>query len=101
MNRNVDDKQKCRSFLGYQEPKKLSLYEALVIIDKQPALNRQIDNFINPLKLFARSNHDHQTFVAGQTTIDISVDGNLNVNAARCRYFVFKKMKVHYVHFSL
>ena len=30
--------------------------EAPVIIDKQPALNRQVDNFINPLTLFAGSN---------------------------------------------
>ena len=31
------------------EPRKLSIYEELVIIDKKPALNRQVDNFINPL----------------------------------------------------
>ena len=29
----------------------------IVTIDKQPAINRQVDNFIYPLKLFARSNH--------------------------------------------
>ena len=44
------------------EPMKLSIYEALVIIDKQSALNRQVDNFINPSKLLARSNQVHQTF---------------------------------------
>ena len=32
------------------EPRKWSIYEALVIIDKKPALNRQVDNFISPLK---------------------------------------------------
>ena len=32
------------------EPGKLSIYEALVIIDKKSALNREVDNFINPLK---------------------------------------------------
>ena len=36
-----------------QEPRKLSIYESHVIIDKQPALNRQVDYFINPLPLFA------------------------------------------------
>ena len=47
-----------------QEPRKLTTYEALVIIDKQPALNRQVDNFINALKLFTLSKHNHPTFVA-------------------------------------
>ena len=52
------------------EQRKLSIYEALVIINKKPALNRQVDNFINPLKLFARSNDNHETFVAAHTSID-------------------------------
>ena len=52
------------------EPRKLSIYEALVIIDKQPVLNRQVDNFINPLKLFAKSNNNHQTSVAVHTRDD-------------------------------
>ena len=50
-----------------QDPRKLSIYDALVIIDKKPALNRQVDNFINPLKLFALSNNNHQTSVALHT----------------------------------
>ena len=58
-----------------------------MIIDKQPALNRQVDNFINPLKLFV-SNHNYQTFVAGHPRNDTSVDGNVNANAALCRYFL-------------
>ena len=33
---------------------KLFIYEALSILDTKPDLNRQIDNFINPLKLFSR-----------------------------------------------
>ena len=37
--------------------KKLIIYEALTILHKKPDLNRQIDNFVNPLKLFARSYH--------------------------------------------
>ena len=55
------------------EARKLSIYEGVVIIDKQPALNRQVDNFINPLKLFARSNNNHETFVAVYTRNDTIV----------------------------
>ena len=32
----------------------LAIYKALTILDRKPCLNRQIDNFVNPLKLFAR-----------------------------------------------
>ena len=56
------------------EPRKLSIYEALVIIDKKPALYRQVDNFINPLKLFAISNNYHETFVAAHRSIDTRAD---------------------------
>ena len=55
-----------------REPRKLSIYKAHVIIDKQTALNRQVDNFISPLKLFARSNNIHETFVAAHTRNDKS-----------------------------
>ena len=71
-----------------QDPRKLSIYEALVIIDKKPALNRQIDNFINPLKLFAGSNNNHQTFVAVRTGNDTRSDGSVSGNAAPSRYFL-------------
>ena len=37
-----------------REHRKLSIYEVLTILDRKPCLNIQIDNFINPLKLFAR-----------------------------------------------
>ena len=37
--------------------KKLIIYESLTILHYKPDLNRQIDNFVNPLKLFARSYH--------------------------------------------
>ena len=33
--------------------KKLIIYEALTILHKKTDLNRQIDNFVNPLKIFA------------------------------------------------
>ena len=64
------------------------VYEAHSIIDKQPPLNRQVDNFINPLKLLAGSNHDHRTFVAVQTGNDVGVDCDMNVNSAPCRCFL-------------
>ena len=67
------------------EPRKLSIYEALVIIDKKPALNRQVDNFINPLKLFGRSYNNHETFVAAHTSTGTRVDGYVNTNAAPSR----------------
>ena len=34
--------------------RKLAIHEALIILDRKPCLNRQIDNFVNTLKLFAR-----------------------------------------------
>ena len=40
----------------------LIIYEALLIIEERPDINRQIDNFTNPLKLYSRSpyaNHQH------------------------------------------
>ena len=36
---------------------KLTIYEALAILHRKSDLNRQIDNFVNPLKLFSRSTH--------------------------------------------
>ena len=36
---------------------KLTIYEALAILHRKPDLNRQIDNFVNPLKPFSRSTH--------------------------------------------
>ena len=70
------------------EPRKLFIYEALVIIDKKLALNRQVDNFSNPLKLLARSNNNDETLVAVHTRIDTRVDGHVNTNAAPSRYFL-------------
>ena len=36
---------------------KLTIYEALAILHRKPDLNRQIDNFVKPLKLFSGSTH--------------------------------------------
>ena len=41
-------------YRNYRYINKLFIYEALSILDRKPDLNRQIDNFINPLKLFSR-----------------------------------------------
>ena len=54
-----------------------AVYDALTIIDKQPTLS-QVDNFIKPLKLSARSNQNHWTYIAVQTRNDISVNANNN-----------------------
>ena len=70
------------------EPRKLSIYEALVVIDKKPALIRQVDNFINPHKLFARRNNNHEAFVAEHTRNNTRVDGYVNENAAPSRYLM-------------
>ena len=59
-----------------------------MIIDKKPALNGQVDNFINPLKLFARSNNNHEAFVAAPTSIGTRVDGYVNTNVAPSGYFL-------------
>ena len=44
-----------------QDINKLMIYEALTILDRKPDLNRLIDNFINPIKLFARGRHPSTT----------------------------------------
>ena len=75
-----------------QDPRKLSIYEALVIIDKKPALNRQVDNFIKPLKLCARSNDNHQTSVALHTSNGTRDGGTVIVNAAPSRYFLRSRL---------
>ena len=62
-----------------------------MIIDEKPALNKQVDNFVNPLKLFAGSNNYHETFVAAHTSIDTRVDGYVNTNAAPSRYFMLSR----------
>ena len=54
---------------NFSKLNKLIIYEALLIIEERPDINRQIDNFTNPLKLYSRSpyaNHHHPP--ASQTT---------------------------------
>ena len=35
-------------------PRRLQIYEALLILHQRPDMNRQKDNFVNPLKLYSR-----------------------------------------------
>ena len=58
----ADNVKKCKY-------RKLSILEALTILDIKPCINRQIDNFVNPLKLFARG---HQLNPAMVTILEIS-----------------------------
>ena len=54
---------------NFSKLNKLIIYEALLIIEERPDINRQIDNFTNPLKPYSRSpyaNHHHPP--ASQTT---------------------------------
>ena len=44
-----------RSIKTFSDATRISIYEALLIIRDKPDINRQIDNFINPLKLYAHS----------------------------------------------
>jgi len=47
--------QHAKVIKQFQDFRRLTIYEALLILNRKPQLNRQIDNFINPLKLFCRS----------------------------------------------
>ena len=38
-----------------RDTKRLFIYEALTILKERPFINRQKDNFINPLKLYSRT----------------------------------------------
>ena len=41
--------------IQFTDTQRLFIYEALLILAQRPDINRQKDNFINPLKLYARS----------------------------------------------
>ena len=59
-----------RPIKNFSNLTKLIIYEALlIIIEERPDINRQIDNFTNPLKLYSRSPYaDHHLPPASQTT---------------------------------
>ena len=50
----------------FQDLHRLRVYEALTILHERPDLNRQKDNFVNPLKLYSRSLH--RTAIPTQTS---------------------------------
>ena len=61
-------KNNTKPLKNFSKLNKLIIYEALLIIEERPDINRQIGNF-NPLKLYFRSpyaNHHHPP--ASQTT---------------------------------
>ena len=56
--------------------KRLKIYEALMILTEKPSINRQEDNFNNPLKLYSRLVHNNtQTHIT--QTQEISHSYNL------------------------
>lgn len=58
-NKNIEEQQieqNTKIINSFQNLKELHIFEALAILQEQPDINRQKDNFINPLKLFSRSN---------------------------------------------
>ena len=65
-----------------REHRKLAIYEALTILDRKSCLNRQIDNFINPLKLFARG---HQLNPARLPFVGHNIG---NIPLVPCRYLL-------------
>lgn len=46
--------QNCEVVQKLPDFKRLVIFEALTILKERPSMNRQSDNFINPLKLFSR-----------------------------------------------
>ena len=46
---------------SFHDLKRMTIYEALLIIEQRPDINRQKVNFINPLKLYSRSPHATNT----------------------------------------
>ena len=54
---SLDELSNVKIIKVIPDVKKLVIYEALMILHKKTELNRQIDNFVNNLKLFARGYH--------------------------------------------
>ena len=69
------------------ESNKLSIYKAVVIIDKQPALNRHGDNFITHLNCLQEEILIIR-LVAVHTRSDTGFEGYINANAAPSRYLL-------------
>ena len=84
-----------------REHRKLSIYEALTILERKPGLNRQIDNFINPLKLFARGHQlnparlpivfsQYWQYPASSVSISFEISSDLNL----FNFFLYSVIKM-------
>ena len=78
----MDLADKLKIVKQINEHRKLATCEALTILDRKPCLNRQIDNFINPLKLFARG---HQLNPARLPIVGHKIG---NIPPVPCRYLL-------------
>ena len=67
---------------------KLFIYEALSILDRKPDLNRQIDNFINPLKLFSKGTNIPSTMARSLENVNPLNNNRSDNIPATCRYFL-------------
>ena len=47
--------------ISFQDLKRMTIYETLLIIEQRPDINKQKYNFIDPLKLYSRSPHASNT----------------------------------------
>ena len=63
---------------------KLFIYEALSILDRKPDLNIQIDNFINPFKLFSRGTYIPLT--RARSLLNVNPYNRSNNIPPTCRY---------------
>ena len=64
---------------SFQDLKRMTIYEALLIMEQRPDINRQKDNFINPLKLYSRS--PHATNTPAQTPHQAPVQHRYNLRS--------------------
>jgi len=55
----TDLEENTKPVKQFRDIRRLYIYEALLILQERPDINRQKDNFINPLKLFGRTTHTH------------------------------------------
>ena len=62
------------------------IQEALSLLDRKPDLNRQIDNFINPLKLFSRGTNIPLTRARSLDNVNPLNNNRSNNIPPTCRY---------------
>ena len=64
---------------SFQDLKRMTIHEALLIIEQRRDINRQKDNFINPLKLHSRS--PHATNTSAPTPHQVPVQHRYNLRS--------------------